>query len=72
MQMLGGKNLDWVRCYAEGKYTYVQEGKPVWHEYDDMLMSGDVEYDPNLPIQIGLDFGLTPAAVIGQRLNNGR
>ena len=50
----------------------MQEGKPVWHEYDDMLMSGDVEYDPNLPIQIGLDFGLTPAAVIGQRLNNGR
>jgi len=72
IQMLAGKNLDWIRCYAEGKYTYVQEGKPVWVEYNDALMSGDVEYDPSLPIQIGLDFGLTPAAVIGQRLNNGR
>jgi len=29
-QMLLGKNLDWIRCYAEGKYTYVQEGKSVW------------------------------------------
>ncbi len=28
-QMLGGKNLDWIRCYAQGRYTYVQEGKPV-------------------------------------------
>ena len=71
-QMLGGKNIDWIRCYAEGKYTYVQEGKPVWSEYDDSLMSGDVEYDDSLPIQVGLDFGLTPAAVVGQRYTNGR
>jgi hypothetical protein len=70
--MLGGKNLDWIRCYAEGKYTYVQEGKPVWPEYDDSMMSGEVEYDESLPIQVGLDFGLTPAAAIGQRLPNGR
>ena len=71
-QMLLGKNLDWIRCYAEGKYTYVQEGKPVWSEYDDNLMSGEVDYDPSIPLQVGLDFGLTPAAVIGQRLANGR
>jgi len=71
--MLGGKNLDWVRCYAEGKYTYVQEGKSVWSEYDDNLMSSlEIEYDPTQPLQIGLDFGLTPAAAIGQRLANGR
>lgn len=66
-QMLLGKNLDWIRCYAEGKYTYVQEGRPVWPEYDDNMMSADLDYDPNLPIQVGLDFGLTPAAVIGQK-----
>ena len=71
-QMLLGKNLDWIRCYAGGLYTYVQEGRPVWPEYDDALMSGDVDYDPQLPIQVGLDFGLTPAAVVGQRYPNGR
>jgi hypothetical protein len=70
-QMLLGKNLDWIRCYAEGKYTYVQEGRPVWPEYDDNMMSADLEYDPNLPIQVGLDFGLTPAAVIGQKTSAG-
>ena len=35
-------------------------------------MSGDTEVEPNVPIQVGLDFGLTPAATIGQRLPNGR
>jgi len=71
-QMLLGKNIDWIRCYAEGKYTYVQEGRSVWHEYDDNIMSGETILDNSVPIQIGLDFGLTPAAVIGQRLPSGR
>ena len=72
LQQLAGKTLDWIRCYAEGKYTFVQDGKSVWPEYDDNIMSADLEPDPNLPIQIGLDFGLTPAAVFGQRLPNGQ
>jgi hypothetical protein len=71
-QMLLGKNLDWIKCYAGGQYTYVQEGRPVWPEYDDSIMSGDTEISPDVPIQLGLDFGLTPAATIGQRLPNGR
>lgn len=71
-QMLLGKNFDWIRCYAGGLYTYVQEGRPVWPEYDDTTMSGDTEIEPGVPIQVGLDFGLTPAATIGQRLPNGR
>lgn len=72
LQMLGGKNLDWIKCYAGGEYVYVQEGRPVWPEYEDSTMSDDVEVDLNVPIQIGLDFGLTPAATVGQRLPNGR
>lgn len=71
-QMLIGKNLDWISCYAQGKYTFVQEGRPVWQEYADTLMSEDIEFLPEYPLQIGLDFGLTPAAVFGQRLDNGR
>ena len=72
LQMLGGKNLDWIKCYAGGEYTYVQEGRAVWPEYEDSTMSGDTEIDMTVPIQVGLDFGLTPAATIGQRLPNGR
>ena len=73
LQQLAGKNLDWIRCYAQGKYTYVQEGRPVWPEYDDTVMSSeDIEADPNMPIQVGLDFGLTPAAVFGQKHSSGQ
>ena len=71
-QILGGKNADWIKCYAQGQYTYVQEGKPVWSEYDDNLMAEDLEIKPNLPVIVGLDFGLTPAATFAQRLPNGR
>ncbi len=70
-QLLGGKNADWIRCYAQGMYTFVQEGRPVWPEYDDELMSAELEPDPYYPVQIGVDFGLTPAAVFGQRTNGG-
>ena len=71
-QLVGAKSIDWIRCYAEGKYVYVQEGKPIIPEYDDELMATDVAYDPALPLQIGLDFGLTPAAVFGQRTPRGQ
>ena len=71
-QLLGGKNLDWIRCYAKGEYTFVQEGRPVWPEYNDAMMADDLEPLENLPVHVGLDFGLTPAAVFAQRLPNGR
>jgi hypothetical protein len=72
-QTLLGKNIDWIRCYAQGKYTYVQEGKPVMSEYDDTLMTEEfLEPDIQYPIQVGVDFGLTPAAIFGQKLPNGQ
>jgi hypothetical protein len=71
-QLLGGKNLDWIRCYAKGEYTFVQEGRPVWPEYNDALMADDLDPMENLPVHVGLDFGLTPAAIFAQRLPNGR
>ena len=71
-QLLGGKNLDWIQCYAKGEYTFVQEGRPVWPEFNDQMMTADLEPEPNVPVHIGLDFGLTPAAVFAQKLPDGR
>ena len=72
-QQLGDKQLDWIECYVGGKYVYVQEGKPVWHEFDDTIMvDQDLGLDLSLPLHVGLDFGLTPAAVIGQRYASGK
>jgi hypothetical protein len=36
------------------------------------MSSDEIEPDPSLPIQVGLDFGLTPAAVFGQRHSSGQ
>ena len=35
-------------------------------------MAADVEIEVGMPVHIGLDFGLTPAAVFGQKMPNGR
>jgi hypothetical protein len=67
-QQLGGKDLDWISCYVAGQYVFVKEGRPVWPEYDDVTMVSDsIEVDRSASVHVGLDFGLTPAAVFGQR-----
>ena len=67
-QQLAGKNLDWIRCYAQGEYVYVQEGRPVWSEYDDSTMVDDLRPKEGEEVHVGLDFGLTPAAVFAQKI----
>jgi hypothetical protein len=71
-QQLAGKSIDWIQCYAGAQYVFVQDGKPVWHEFIDSMMSADVRIEEGWPVHIGLDFGLTPAAVFGQKMQNGR
>jgi hypothetical protein len=46
----------------------------VWPEYKDDVHYSTTPYQPNpkLPIFIGLDFGLTPAAVLGQHTTTGQ
>jgi hypothetical protein len=62
-----GKSLDWRKVYVDGEYGFVQDGKPMFPEYVDGLHCKEFELDPALPVHIGLDFGLTPAAIFGQR-----
>jgi hypothetical protein len=71
-QTIGGQPLDWIRVYLEAKYGFVQEGSAVWPEYDDNTMAADLAYDKSVPLQIGCDFGLTPAGALGQFMPNGR
>ena len=61
-------NDEWIKVYCCGEYGFVQDGRPVYPEYSDSLhyTGGIIPYEPRLPLLIGMDFGLTPAAVIGQ------
>lgn len=69
-----GKSLDHVRVYYAAQYGFTIDGKPVYTEYADATHCAekDIPVVKNLPVYIGIDFGLTPAAVFGQRLPNGR
>ena len=44
---------------------------PIWPEYDDTTMARELEPEPGIPVQVGIDFGLTPAAIFAQRMQNG-
>ena len=65
--MKPGKDKEWINVYVHGLYGFVQDGKPVFPEYKDDTHSTDqFIYPPsNTSIYVGIDFGLTPAAVFG-------
>ncbi len=65
--MMSGKDQAWIDVYIHGKYGFVMDGKPVFPEYkDDIHASSNlIEVPKNALIYIGVDFGLTPAAVFG-------
>ena len=64
-----GKDKEWVNVYVHGHYGFIQDGQPVYvHEWNDNLhVNEHIDLNPYLPVYIGLDFGLTPCAVFGQR-----
>lgn len=67
-----GKDRDWIKVYVDGEYGFVSDGRPVYPEYRDNLHCKPFELLQRTPIWIGLDFGLTPAAVFGQKTPAGR
>lgn len=69
---LAGKDDDWLRVYIRGEYGFVREGKPVYPEYRDATHCREFDLIPGLPVHVGLDFGLTPAAVFSQRTATGQ
>lgn len=65
--MMAGKDQEWVNVYVHGRYGFIADGKPVYPEYKDDLHAAKVEIQHfGGKIYVGVDFGLTPAAVIGQ------
>lgn len=69
-----GKDQDWINVYVKGTYGYVIEGKPVYPMYRERIHTVHQGIVPvkGLPLLLGVDFGLTPAAVIAQKLPNGQ
>lgn len=68
-KMQAGKDQEWINVYVHGQYGFVQDGKPVWPEYKDDFhhTDKDIIVPKSLTIHVGIDFGLTPAAIFGVR-----
>ncbi len=67
LKAVQGKTMEWCKVYVQGLYGSVQDGKPVYSEYNDDVHSVEIlKPISNVPLIIGVDFGLTPAAAITQ------
>lgn len=64
-----GKSRDYILVYYANQYGFVRDGKPVYPEYIDSTHCAPepLEPIPGRTIYVGIDFGLTPAAVLGQK-----
>jgi hypothetical protein len=67
-----GADDDYIRVYVDGEYGFVKDGKPVYPEYSDALHCAEVGPIKGVPILVGWDFGLMPAAVFTQLSPEGR
>ena len=71
-RQLAGKPDEWIKVFIGGEYGFVIDGKPVYPDYADGLHCRPTDPIPGRPIHVGADFGLTPAAVIGQVATDGQ
>lgn len=72
-RILPGKREDWIRVNLANEIGYSFDGKPVHPDYSDTMhvATRDLLPSPGM-IYVGLDFGLTPAAVLLQRQLDGQ
>lgn len=66
-----GRPVDEVRVSLCNQLGRLKAGRPVWPGFKAALHVArhDLEPVPGVVIQVGVDFGLTPAALIGQCVN---
>ncbi|MCP4215821.1 MAG: hypothetical protein GY765_14305 [bacterium] len=72
-RLQSGHDQEWINVYVHGKYGFIQDGKPMYPEYNDSIHAAPqpLEYNPHNPIWLGIDFGLTPAAAMAQQQPDG-
>lgn len=70
-----GKTEDWVDVYIHAQFGKSLSGQPVFRSFDRSVHASKEELVPmftDSPLIIGVDAGLTPAAVIGNVAYDGR
>lgn len=72
--LIQGKTKSWIDVYVMNRLGSIDDGKPVYGGFTEKTHVSKENIEPltGVPIVIGLDFGLTPAAAFCQRLPTGR
>ena len=70
LNIITGKTKAWIDVYVMNRLGRADEGKAVYPDFrrDMHVAEEDIPYSPAVPFTIGMDFGLTPAAVVMQNI----
>ena len=75
-RMMQGKTDEWIKVFVKGQFGFVTDGRPIYPEF---IPNNHVVHESKLPILpkhfpiiVGVDFGLTPAAVLLQVDSDGQ
>ena len=72
--LIRGKTRSWINIYVMNRLGSIQDGKKVYENYSPEIHGPDEDFDPvpGLPVELGQDYGLTPATVFSQNINGRR
>ena len=70
--IIQGKRKDWIQVNVENRFGLVKDGKPVHPDFsrEFHVSRTPLPIEPNATVLVGIDFGRTPAAVMGQLVND--
>lgn len=66
LRQVPGKAKEWIKVFLLGNYGTIADGRPVYPEWADDVHCRPCSPDPDLPLVLGFDYGLTPACAICQ------
>lgn len=73
-KLIQGKRAGWVKVYVGNRIGGIEHDLAVYSSWvtDTHVAQRTIAPLPGVPLELGWDFGLTPAAILGQRMPNGR
>lgn len=68
------KGPEWINVHVHGEYGYLVDGDPVYKGFkrEVHVAKEPLKPVPGRPLGLGMDFGLTPAVVVGQQNARGQ
>lgn len=72
-QCTPGADPNMIRVMLMGEYGTLRSDRPVYPQFNDSLhVQDNIPVKKHLPLLLMFDFGLTPACLIGQKLDGGQ